>query len=120
MSLDSSNNFTLIGTLQAQPILRVTSGGKDVTELLVLHADRFGETLFSVTVWGAQAKKASSIPKGSRVVCDGKLTSRPSKCGNFNNTGLLCFDVDVEQVSVPEVSKPAATVESFFGDDVPF
>lgn len=72
--------IAFIGNTTSDAELRYTQGGKAVASVTVAVNRKRGDTeetdFHRVTLWEAMATNAAQLPKGTRVVVIGRLTSR--------------------------------------------
>lgn len=101
----SSNNFTVVGNLTADPELRFTPSGAAVVNFTVASTPRHknaagdwvdGETLFlKCSIWRQAAENvAESLCKGNRVIATGKLASRTFETREGEKRTVVELDVD--------------------------
>lgn len=101
----SSNNFTVVGNLTADPELRFTPSGAAVVNFTVASTPRHknaagdwvdGETLFlKCSIWRQAAENvAESLRKGNRVIATGKLASRTFETREGEKRTVVELDVD--------------------------
>jgi single-strand DNA-binding protein len=83
--VSSDNMVTLVGNLTRDPELRFTTGGRGVSSFGLAVNRRWqknGEwqeetSFFNIVCWGDMAENvATSLTKGSRVICAGRLVQR--------------------------------------------
>lgn len=101
----SSNNFTVVGNLTADPELRFTPSGAAVVNFTIASTPRHknaagdwvdGDTLFlKCSIWRQAAENvAESLRKGNRVIATGKLASRTFETREGEKRTVVELDVD--------------------------
>lgn len=101
----SSNAFTVVGNLTADPELRFTASGAAVVNFTIASTPRHknaagdwvdGDTLFmKCTIWRQAAENvAESLRKGNRVIATGKLASRTFETREGEKRTVVELDVD--------------------------
>lgn len=101
----SSNAFTIVGNLTADPELRFTASGAAVVNFTIASTPRHknaagdwvdGDTLFmKCTLWRQAAENAAeSLRKGNRVIATGKLASRTFETREGEKRTVVELDVD--------------------------
>ena len=101
----STNSFTIIGNLTADPELRFLPSGAAVLNFTIASTPRSknaqgewvdGDTLFlRCTLWRQAAENAAeSLRKGTRVIATGKLSSRTWETREGEKRTDLQLDVD--------------------------
>lgn len=88
----SLNEVKLIGWVKDEPVVRMTTGEKDVLDVILITDDSYVrrgdqrrvERLerHRLVFWGDLAKKATAIAQGELIYVDGRLTTREWKAAN--------------------------------------
>lgn len=143
--MSSENMITLTGNLTRDPELRFTTGGRGVTSFGLAVNRRYqkgGEwteetSFFNVVCWGDMAENvATSLTKGARVICAGRLMQRSWTTEQDEKRSVVELVADeigpslrwaTAQIERTERSTAAAGTgsaapgnEAIYGDDEPF
>jgi single-strand DNA-binding protein len=74
------SQISIIGNMTSEAEIRYTQGGKAVASVTVAVNRKRGDTeetdFHRVTLWESLAENAASLPKGTRVIVVGRLSSR--------------------------------------------
>lgn len=130
------NNFTCIGRLGGDPVIRQSKEGEDIASFNVAVNSGYGKnkatTWFKVSLFGKRASVSQYLEKGKRVGVTGEVVLRSftGKDGTeqssleISNANIFLID-SVEQgqeTAKPKQESQPAIESNFdpFGDNVPF
>lgn len=124
----STNLVVLEGSLNAEPEMKTTTGGKTLAnfELAVPNYQK-DSFIFKVTAWGDLAEQIRNLPQGTKLTVYGRMTQRKYEWQGAQKTAndIVANSIDVRvqktdsRFETKQVSKPQPTQE-FDDSQIPF